>query len=151
MLQLKETSIVESFPIAQQDVCDRFIIPDKLYGRETEVKTLLQGFERVSQGATEMMLVAGFSGIGKTAVINEVHKPIVRQRGCFIKGKYDQFNRNIPFSAFVQAFRDLMGQLLSETDTNLQQWQEKIITALGNRNRRRIMESITGRFGYTTK
>ncbi|MCC5631788.1 trifunctional serine/threonine-protein kinase/ATP-binding protein/sensor histidine kinase [Nostoc sphaeroides CHAB 2801] len=141
LVQLKETGTIESFLIAQQDVCDRFIIPDKLYGRETEVETLLQAFERVSLGTTEMMLVAGFSGIGKTAVINEVHKPIVRQRGCFIKGKYDQFNRNIPFSAFVQAFRDLMGQLLSETDTNLRLWQEKIITALGE-NAQVIIEVI---------
>jgi predicted ATPase/signal transduction histidine kinase len=141
LLQLKETGRVESFTIAKQDICDRFIIPDKLYGRETEVETLLQAFDRVSLGATEIMLVAGFSGIGKTAVINEVHKPIVRQRGCFIKGKYDQFNRNIPFSAFVQAFRDLMGQLLSETDTNLQLWQEKIITALGE-NAQVIIEVI---------
>ncbi|MBD0388203.1 MAG: AAA family ATPase, partial [Nostoc sp. C3-bin3] len=141
LVQLKETGTIESFAIAQQDICDRFIIPDKLYGRDTEVETLLQAFERVSLGATEMMLVAGFSGIGKTAVINEVHKPIVRQRGCFIKGKYDQFNRNIPFSAFVQAFRDLMGQLLSETDTNLQLWQEKIITALGE-NAQVIIEVI---------
>lgn len=113
MEQLKETDIIENFPIAQRDVCDRFIIPDKLYGREAEVSTLLQAFERVSLGGTQMMLVAGFSGIGKTAVVNEVHKPIVRQRGYFIKGKFDQFNRNIPFSAFVQAFRDLMGQLLT--------------------------------------
>ncbi|MCC5616033.1 trifunctional serine/threonine-protein kinase/ATP-binding protein/sensor histidine kinase [Nostoc sp. CHAB 5836] len=131
LVQLKETGTIESFPIAQQDVCDRFIISDKLYGRETEVKTLLEAFERVSTGKTEMMLVAGFSGIGKTVVVNEVHKPIVRQRGYFIKGKFDQFNRNIPFSAFVQAFRDLMGQLLSENDINLQQWHDKIITALG--------------------
>ena len=70
-----------------------------------------------------MMLVAGFSGIGKTAVVNEVHKPIVRQRGYFIKGKYDQFGRNIPFSAFVQAFRDLMGATpfrIRCTTTNLE-------------------------------
>jgi predicted ATPase/signal transduction histidine kinase len=78
-----------------------------------------------------MMLVAGFSGIGKTAVVNEVHKPIVRQRGYFIKGKFDQFNRNIPFSAFVQAFRDLMGQLLGESDQPLQVWKQKILQALG--------------------
>ena len=73
-----------------------------------------------------MMLVAGFSGIGKTAVVNEVHKPIVRQRGYFIKGKFDQFNRNIPFSAFVQAFRDLMGQLLGESDAQLAIWKTAI-------------------------
>ncbi|AFY44037.1 ATP-binding sensor histidine kinase [Nostoc sp. PCC 7107] len=129
--QLKETGEIEDFEIATRDVCDRFIIPDKLYGRETEAETLLQAFERVSLGATEMMLVAGFSGIGKTAVVNEVHKPIVRQRGYFIKGKYDQFQRNIPFSAFVQAFRDLIGKLLTESDIQIQQWKLKILEAIG--------------------
>ncbi|HLO50995.1 MAG TPA: AAA family ATPase, partial [Kamptonema sp.] len=88
--------------------------------------------ERVSAGSAEMMLVAGFSGIGKTAVVNEIHKPIVRQRGYFIKGKYDQFNRNIPFSAFVEAFRDLMGQLLSESDEQLQAWKNQILAAVGD-------------------
>jgi predicted ATPase/signal transduction histidine kinase len=139
--QLQETGEIQSFEIASRDVCDRFIIPDKLYGRETEVSTLLQAFERVSFGATEMMLVAGFSGIGKTAVVNEVHKPIVRQRGYFIKGKYDQFNRNIPFSAFVQAFRDLMGQLLSESDRELHIWKTQILQALGD-NGQVIIEVI---------
>ena len=139
--QLKATSKIETFEIGQRDVCDRFLIPEKLYGREVEVQKLLAGFERVARGNSEIMLVAGFSGIGKTAVINEVHKPIVRQRGYFIKGKYDQFNRNIPFSAFVQAFRDLMAQLLSENDSNLQQWKEKIITALGE-NAQVIIEVI---------
>ncbi|MEG4445851.1 AAA family ATPase [Microcoleus sp. AT9_B5] len=130
--QLTETGQIENFEIARRDVCDRFIIPDRLYGRETEVENLLQSFERVSLGATEMMLVAGFSGIGKTAVVNEVHKPIVRQRGYFIKGKYDQFQRNIPFSAFVQAFQDLMAQLLSESDAQLQTWKTKIMQAVGD-------------------
>ncbi|MEH2088320.1 trifunctional serine/threonine-protein kinase/ATP-binding protein/sensor histidine kinase [Nostoc sp.] len=139
--QLQVSGRIEDFEIAQRDVCDRFIIPDKLYGRETEVSTLLQAFERVSLGATEMMLVAGFSGIGKTAVVNEVHKPIVRQRGYFIKGKYDQFQRNIPFSAFVQAFRDLMGQLLTESDVQIQQWKKKILSAVGE-NGQVIIEVI---------
>ncbi|MBN3949785.1 MAG: AAA family ATPase [Nostoc sp. NMS7] len=131
LIQLQETGEIKSFSIAQRDVCDRFIIPDKLYGRETEVENLLQAFERVSLGATEMMLVAGFSGIGKTVVVNEVHKPIVKQRGYFIKGKYDQFQRNIPFSAFVQAFRDLMWQLLTESDAQIQQWKSRILAAIG--------------------
>jgi predicted ATPase/signal transduction histidine kinase len=87
------------------------------------------------------MLVAGFSGIGKTAVINEVHKPIVKQRGYFIQGKFDQFQRNIPFSAFVQAFRDLMGHLLSESDAQLEQWKTKIFHALGE-NGQVIVEVI---------
>ncbi|MEG4218834.1 serine/threonine-protein kinase PknK, partial [Microcoleus sp. Pol14C6] len=139
--QLQETQKIESFKIAQRDLCDRFLIPDKIYGREAEVETLLQAFDRVSQGVTEMMLVAGFSGIGKTAVVNEVHKPIVRQRGYFIKGKYDQFQRNIPFSAFVQAFRDLMEQLLTENDVQIQQWKTKILEAVGE-NGQVIIEVI---------
>ncbi|HSF75015.1 MAG TPA: AAA family ATPase [Microcoleus sp.] len=139
--KLQKTEKIQIFKIAQRDRSDRFIIPDKLYGRETEAETLLQAFERVSLGATEMMLVAGFSGIGKTAVVNEVHKPIVRQRGYFIKGKFDQFQRNIPFSAFVQAFRDLMGQLLTESDVQLEQWKNQILETVGD-NGQVIIEVI---------
>ncbi len=122
---------IADFELGERDICDRFNIPETLYGREKEVQTLLAAFDRVAQGSSEMMLVAGFSGIGKTAVVNEVHKPIVRQKGYFIKGKFDQFNRNIPFSAFVQAFRDLMGQLLSESDAELEKWKAEILTAVG--------------------
>ncbi|NES64458.1 MAG: serine/threonine-protein kinase PknK, partial [Okeania sp. SIO2D1] len=157
--QLETTGKITSFELGERDVCDRFLIPEKLYGRESEVKVLLDGFERVanppqtplnkeespptplSKGGVEMILVAGFSGIGKTAVVNEVHKPIVKQRGYFIKGKFDQFNRNIPFSAFVQAFRDLMGQLLGESDTELANWKTKILKALGE-NGQIIVEVI---------
>ena len=148
--QLQESGKIECFAIAQRDVCDRFIIPEKLYGRETEVAQLLAAFDRVAGfsqhasgkgGGCELMLVAGFSGIGKTAIVNEVHKPIVRQRGYFIKGKFDQFNRNIPFSAFVQAFRDLMGQVLSESDEQLKNWQTQILQALGD-NGQVIIEVI---------
>ncbi|MEH1868720.1 MAG: ATP-binding sensor histidine kinase [Nostoc sp.] len=141
LTQLRENGKIYSFKIASRDVCDRFLIPDKLYGRETEVQTLLEAFDRVSQGATEMMLVAGFSGIGKTAVVNEVHKPIIRQRGYFIKGKFDQFNRNIPFSAFVQAFRDLMGQLLTQNDAQIQEYKRHILAAVGE-NGQVIIEVI---------
>lgn len=130
--QLKDTGKITYFAIGQRDLCDRFLIPEKLYGREVEVQALLDAFDRVADGTSEMMLVAGFSGIGKTAVVNEVHKPITRQQGYFIKGKFDQFNRNIPFSAFVQALRDLMGQLLSESDTQLQTWKTKILAAVGD-------------------
>ncbi|MCU0541233.1 MAG: trifunctional serine/threonine-protein kinase/ATP-binding protein/sensor histidine kinase [Oscillatoriaceae cyanobacterium Prado104] len=139
--QLKETGKIELFEIGTRDLCDRFIIPEKLYGREREVKILLSAFDRVANppqpplsdgglGGVEMMLVAGFSGIGKTAVINEVHKPITRQHGYFIKGKFDQFNRNIPFSAFVRALQDLMLQLLSESDAQLAEWRTQILQAV---------------------
>jgi len=132
LVQLQATGYIEQFALGTRDITDRFLIPEKLYGRETEAYSLLAAFERVSTGSAEMMLVAGFSGIGKTSVVNEVHKPIARQRGYFIKGKYDQFGRNIPFSAFVQAFRELMGQLLSESDAQLQTWKTRILTALGD-------------------
>ncbi|MEG4208349.1 AAA family ATPase [Microcoleus sp. Pol7_A1] len=128
----QETGALANFTIGERDLCDRFTIPEKLYGRESEVFSLLEAFDCVSAGSTEMMLVAGFSGIGKTAVVNEVHKPIVRQRGYFIKGKFDQFQRTLPFSAFVQAFRDLMAQLLSETDAKVEQWKLEILAALGD-------------------
>ncbi|MDM8557374.1 ATP-binding sensor histidine kinase [Candidatus Parabeggiatoa sp. HSG14] len=122
---------ITPFKLGQRDISDRFQIPEKLYGRETEVAALLAAFDRVSKGQTEMMLVAGFSGIGKTALVNEVHKPIVRQRGYFIKGKFDQFKRDIPFSALVQAFQTLMQQLVTESATQVQGWKTQILAALG--------------------
>ncbi|MGB3640116.1 MAG: AAA family ATPase [Rivularia sp. (in: cyanobacteria)] len=148
--QLKEIGDITDFRIAQRDICDRFIIPEKLYGREHEVEQLLTAFNRVAgiypgndrqKCHSELMLVAGFSGIGKTAVVKEVHKPIVKQRGYFIKGKFDQFNRNIPLDAFVQAFRDLMAQLLTESEENIQEWQNKLLKALGD-NGQVIIEVI---------
>ena len=159
LAQLQETGDIPAFVLGESDICDRFIIPEKLYGRETKVAELLAAFDRVAEtGKTEiepenpskipnpksqieLMLVAGFSGIGKTVVVNEVHKPIVRQRGYFIKGKYDQFQRNIPFSAFVQAFRDLIEQLLSESDAKLQEWKTQIQKAVGE-NGQIIVEVI---------
>ncbi|MHC5934279.1 trifunctional serine/threonine-protein kinase/ATP-binding protein/sensor histidine kinase [Nostoc sp.] len=129
--QWRETGKHTWFELGQHDISDRFLIREKLYGRESQVQTLLDAFGHVANGGSQLLLVAGFSGIGKTAVVNEVHKPIVRWNGYFIKGKYDQFNRNIPLSAFVQAFRDLMAQLLSESDTQLEQWQSKILAAVG--------------------
>ncbi|NES95145.1 MAG: serine/threonine-protein kinase PknK, partial [Desertifilum sp. SIO1I2] len=132
LTQWQTTGEISDFELGERDLCDRFLIPEKLYGRETEVTQLLTAFDRVAQGASELVLVAGFSGIGKTAVVNEVHKPITQQKGYFIKGKFDQFNRNIPLSAFVQALRDLMNQLLSESDRQLQTWKEKLLEALGD-------------------
>ncbi len=129
--QWQETGKISQFTLAARDICDRFAIPEKLYGRETEVNTLLAAFDRVSAGNTEIMLVAGFSGIGKTAAVNEVHKPIVGARGYFIKGKFDQFKRDIPFSAWVQSFQNLMRQLLAESTAEVQKWQAKILKLLG--------------------
>ncbi|MEO1125994.1 MAG: EAL domain-containing protein [Cyanobacteria bacterium J06639_16] len=131
--QWDATGDITAFELGERDTRDRFLIPARLYGREKEVQLLLDAFERVAgnQASSELMLVAGFSGIGKTAVINKIHKPITRQNGYFIKGKFDQFNRNIPLLAFVQALQDLIGQLLSNSDAQLTQWRTQILDAVG--------------------
>ena len=131
LVRLKTKGKPAEFTLASKDTSDRFLIPEKLYGRESEIQILLDSFVRVARGKSEIVLVAGFSGIGKTAVINELYKPITRQQGYFIKGKFDRINRNVPFSAFVAAFRSLVGQLLSESDTELARWKQKILTAVG--------------------
>jgi predicted ATPase/signal transduction histidine kinase/ActR/RegA family two-component response regulator/tRNA A-37 threonylcarbamoyl transferase component Bud32 len=130
LTQLQATGQIDTFELGDRDLSDRFTIPEKLYGRESEVTALLNAFARVSSERAEMMLVAGYSGIGKTAIVQEVHKPIVRQRGYFIKGKFDQFQRNIPFAAFFQAFRDLIGQLSAESDLQLQIWKTNLLEAV---------------------
>jgi len=141
LTQLESTGEIGNWAIAQYDLSDRFLIPEKLYGREQEVEMLLSAFWRVSHRKAELILVAGFSGIGKTAVVNEVHKPIVQKHGYFIKGKFDQLQRNIPFNAFVQAFRDLIKQLLCESVDQVHQWRSKILQVVGE-NGQVIIEVI---------
>ncbi|MUG98325.1 AAA family ATPase [Scytonema sp. UIC 10036] len=130
--QLQASGIIADFSIGQLDLYSQFIIPQKLYGREKEVAILMNAFERVSLGATEMMLVSGYSGIGKSCLVNEVHKPIVRQRGYFISGKFDQFKRNIPYASLIQAFQELIRQLLTESSEQIANWQAKLLVALGD-------------------
>src|SRR5215510_13076218 len=122
---------IDPFPLSQHDVAERFLIPQKLYGREAEIDTLLTAFERVGQGICEMLLVAGYAGIGKSALVQEVYKPITRQRGYFIAGKCDQLHKNIPYAPLAQAFRSLVRQLLTESAAQLARWREMLLTALG--------------------
>ncbi|GAP99219.1 trifunctional serine/threonine-protein kinase/ATP-binding protein/sensor histidine kinase [Leptolyngbya sp. NIES-2104] len=130
-----QTGQISQFEIGQQDYCDRWVMPQKLYGRDREVEMLIAAYDRIAQGASEIILVAGVSGMGKTAVIQEVQKPLskdaTKQRGYLIQGKFDQFQRNIPFSAFIQAFRDLIRQLLTESTAQLERWRLKLLRALG--------------------
>jgi len=131
LTQLQTTGTIKDFIPGRVDKTGQFLIPQKLYGREVEVKTLLQAFERVSLGKSEMMLVSGYSGIGKTCVIQEIHKPIVQQRGYFIRGKFDQFKRDIPYAAITQAFQELIRQLLTQNYDKIAVWKEKLLVALG--------------------
>jgi len=133
--QLEATGQIKDFIVGKLDRFGQFLIPQKLYGRETEVATLMAAFERVAIGSTEMMLVSGYSGIGKTCVVQEIHKPIVRQRGYFIAGKFDQFKKNTPYSALIQAFQELIRQLLTENSKNIETWKEQLVEALGQNGR----------------
>ncbi|XZN90462.1 MAG: ATP-binding protein [Microcoleus sp.] len=191
LTQLKTNGEISQFTLASRDISDKFQIPQKLYGREQEVETLLAAFERVAGsqansnslptsdetiaslqspanrsfrfqptenvplesvltdfsydpgnlfpgelkpdgGRVELMLVAGYSGIGKSALVQEIYKPITEKRGYFISGKFDQFQRNIPYSAFVSSFKELVRQLLTESEAQLNLWRKKLLTAVGN-------------------
>ena len=122
---------IDSFPIDRHNISDQFQIPQKLYGREREISALLAAFDRVSQGTSEMMLVSGYSGIKKTVLIQKIYKPLTRQRGYFIAGKFDQFQRDTPYASLIQAFRSLVRQLLTESDAEISKWREKLEVELG--------------------
>ncbi|WP_449418330.1 trifunctional serine/threonine-protein kinase/ATP-binding protein/sensor histidine kinase [Phormidium nigroviride] len=134
--QLQATGRIRNLTPGKKDKSGQFLIPQKLYGRESEVAALLEAFERISNPPTglsqvEIMLVSGYSGIGKTSVVQEVHKPIVRQRGYFTTGKFDQFKRNIPYAAIIQAFSELIRQQLTETTEQIAIWKSELLKALG--------------------
>ncbi|MEG4968442.1 AAA family ATPase [Microcoleus sp. B6-A1] len=195
--QLHSAKNISVFPLGCQDISDRFQIPQKLYGREREIDSLLTAFETVSShrqdacatsshrqdacatsghgedacatsshrqdacatsshrqdacatsghgedacatsshrqdacATSSMMLISGYSGIGKSALVQELYKPITQHRGYFISGKFDQYQRNIPYSAIVNSFQDLAKQLLAESEANLKEWREKLLDALG--------------------
>jgi predicted ATPase/signal transduction histidine kinase/DNA-binding response OmpR family regulator/tRNA A-37 threonylcarbamoyl transferase component Bud32 len=130
-LALHKTGTIQAFTLAQKDISECLQIPQKLYGRESEIDTLLATFERVANSKTEILLVAGYSGIGKSVLVKEIYKSLTAKLGYFISGKFDQFQRNIPYSAIVNAFKELVQQLLTESTTQLTQWKERILTALG--------------------
>ncbi|MFB2969626.1 AAA family ATPase [Aerosakkonema sp. BLCC-F183] len=131
LMKLQTSGEISDFIPGLADKAGQLLIPQKLCGREAEVAILMAAFDRVSNGTTELMLVSGYSGIGKTVLVNEVHKPIVRQRGYFIAGKFDQFKRNIPYVSLIQAFQSLIQQLLTESSEQIEIWKEKLLSALG--------------------
>lgn len=133
--KLQASVQLEGFIPGRRDRSGCFLIPQKLYGREREVAALMNAFERTSKGSSEMILVSGYSGIGKTSVVNEVHKPIVAKRGYFISGKFDQFKRDIPYAALIQAFQELIRQLLTESSEKIAIWKERLQKALGSNGR----------------
>jgi predicted ATPase/signal transduction histidine kinase len=107
-------------------------VPEKLYGRDAEIAVLVDAFDRVVKGGgTELVLVSGYAGIGKSSIVNELHKVLVPSRGLFAAGKFDQYKRDIPYATLAQAFQGLIRQLLSKPDVELAAWREDLTAALG--------------------
>jgi len=140
--QLDHSGKIERFELAQNDISNRFIIPQKIFGREKEAEALVSGFEKLcdlpesfvgqdGHHGVRIMVVAGEPGIGKSALINEIHKAIVAGRGYFASGKYEQFGKDKPYSALIQAFQSIVKQILSENEERIKIWKEKILEACG--------------------
>jgi len=124
---------IGDFPLGQHDTPDRLLIPEKLYGRAREVEILLASFDRiVNSGAPELVLVSGYSGIGKSSVVNELHKVLVPSRGLFASGKFDQYKRDIPYATLAQALQSLVRPLLGKSDAELNGWRDALLEALGS-------------------
>ncbi|MFB9127985.1 AAA family ATPase [Paraburkholderia dipogonis] len=122
---------IDDFPLGEHDTPDRLLIPEKLYGREHEVEILVAAFDRiVGSGVPELVLVTGYSGIGKSSVVNELHKVLVQPRGLFAAGKFDQYKRDIPYATLVQAFQSLVRPLLGKRDAELASWRDALLAAL---------------------
>ncbi|HPC08699.1 MAG TPA: protein kinase, partial [Smithella sp.] len=117
--QLNQKGQVDDFPIATKDISIRFNIPRTLVDRDHERIELMRCFERTCKGLSEFMLVTGQPGIGKSALVNEIYKPIIARKGYFIFGKYDQFRKDVPYSAIIQSFQGLIRQIISESEEKI--------------------------------
>jgi histidine kinase len=131
-LPLSEIENIEPFVLGEKDFSGKLHIPETLYGRETEIRQLLDVYHEVGKGAKEIIMVTGYSGTGKTALVNEIHKPISRDRGYFISGKFDQLQRTVPYSAFIQALNQFCRLLLTERREVLDRWKKIILQAVDN-------------------
>jgi len=123
---------IDPFSLGADDLPDRLLIPEKLYGREREVEALLAAFDRVvAHGTSELVLVSGYSGVGKSSVVNELHKVLVPPRGLFASGKFDQYKRDIPYATLAQAFQMLVRQILAKSEAEVDHWRHALLEALG--------------------
>ena len=129
--QLENQGSLSDFPLGRHDMPKELQIAPGLYGREDEITALEDALERVSQGATEMMLVSGTAGVGKTALVGEIHRSIAQKNGFFISGKFDQLRHNIPYSALIQALRGLIREISFEDKSGMERWKSRIRAALG--------------------
>lgn len=130
--EYREQGEISNFELGLKDIPDQFQWPQKLYGRKQEIEQVLAGYKRASEGNKEVLLISGYSGIGKTSLIKEVYKPMTEGDGYFISGKYDQYRKDIPFSAITQAFKKLITQILCEEEKSREKWIKNITDSVGN-------------------
>lgn len=128
----RKTGDIAEFPLGQQDFTPVLRLPDRLYGREQQLEQMLEAFEATRTGRRQLLLVSGYSGIGKSSLVNELHKPITARRGSFASGKFDQYNRGIAYSALSQALRGLFQQMLAEPEAVLRPLRRELKSALGS-------------------
>ncbi|WP_437752522.1 AAA family ATPase [Sorangium sp. So ce1389] len=134
--QLRASGTIQAFPLGRRDLSDRLQIPQRHYGREREIDALLAAFARVlSQGRPELVLVSGYSGVGKSSLVAELHGPVARERGFFLSGKFDQFKRDVPYLPLLQAFRGLLQEILCVSEDELERWRQRLREALGPHGR----------------
>jgi predicted ATPase/two-component sensor histidine kinase len=125
-------SSIQPFALGSHDASDRLLVPEKLYGREAEVEALLGAFDRVAaRGNPELVLLSGYSGIGKSSLVNELHKVLARSRGLFASGKFDQYKRDIPYASVAQAFQGLVREILGQSDESVERWRRSLQAAVG--------------------
>jgi predicted ATPase/signal transduction histidine kinase/tRNA A-37 threonylcarbamoyl transferase component Bud32 len=130
-VQLSATGQITTFRLGRHDRSHGLLLPQKLYGREVETATLLAAWGRTNRGAVELVLVSGYAGIGKSALVNELYKVVAGRRAHFIAGKFDQLNRSVPYASLAQAFRDLIRHLCAERAEALALVRSKLVEALG--------------------
>jgi predicted ATPase/signal transduction histidine kinase len=121
---------VSTFAIGQHERHHRVIFISKMVGRQAESRHIHQAYQEVINGQFRAVLISGLSGIGKTRLIQELQKPLVRNRGYFSSGKFDQYQKNIPYSSLIQALRNLIRTFLTESDAQVQQWRAHILEAV---------------------
>ena len=128
---------IASFRLGAKDLSTRLEIGTRLFGRDSEIARLLGAYTDVQRGSVEraLVLVHGYSGIGKTSLINELQTPLLRDHGHFASGKYDQLRRNVPYASLIQAFQGLVQQLLGQSEERLAEWRSRLLDALGGNGR----------------
>jgi predicted ATPase/signal transduction histidine kinase/tRNA A-37 threonylcarbamoyl transferase component Bud32 len=126
------TGTIAPFELGSRDATDTFQIPHKLYGRQEQTALLHAAFERVAEtGEAALVLVSGYSGIGKSSLVLELETPSAKSGSAFLSGKFDQVQRDVPYSTIVRAFRDHVVAVLADTDEAVARFRDRLDAALG--------------------